>query len=198
MNPPLSLSCDANLLKSRAAQEWAHKVDLGKARWKGLSWTLNFFKKPCVLTEIMNEDDIDQKRYYIIECDGQPTLCQYGTDVVEDLVKQAGLAIDQHNIQDYILFYLGFTRGQAGRVLAIQTVDDLHLREELTLITRRNLQAMITPMHVVSDKDIEGCFLITNKLFKALASVDENGSVLLKPKEILADTLPVQDQALRA
>lgn len=198
MTPPLALNCDADLLKKRAAQDWATKAGLPKSKWKGLSWELDFFDKPSSLAEIVDEDDLSQKRHYIINIDGDVSQCEYGSDVVEALVKKAGLSLNKTNVCDYLFFYLGFTRGQAGRLLLIQNVDDLILREELTLITRRNLQSLITPMHVISMQEIEACFLITNKLFKAVAKVDDNGSVLLEPTDILADTLPVQDQALSA
>ncbi len=198
MTPPLALQCDADLLKTRAAQDWAKKAGLEKAKWKGLSWKLDFFKKSSSLAEIIDEDDLSQKRHYIIDIDNDVSLCEYGGDVVETLVQKAGLDLNKTNICDYLFFYLGFTRGQAGRVLTIQNVDDLILREELTLITRRNLQALITPTHIQSSHEIEGCFLIGDKLFKALATIDKKGSVMLKPTEILADTLPVQDQALSA
>lgn len=198
MTPPLTLNCEADLLKTRGAQDWATKAGLEKARWKGLVWNLSFFDKTSSLAEIVNEDDLSQKRYYIVDIDGDVTPCVYGADVVETLVQKAGLKLTKDNVSDYLSFYLGFTRGQAGRVLVIQNVDDLILREELTLITRRNLQALITPFHVQSETKVEGCFLIADKLFKALASIDAHGSVMLQPLEILADTLPVQDQALSA
>lgn len=194
MTPALTLSSDADLLKKSDLKQWLSATDFDtKARWKGLVWTLSFFKQDALLAELVNEDAADGSRHYLIKIGDDIQKAQFGSQVVENLIGQAGLNLTKDNVADYLSFYLGFTRGQAGRLFIINNVDDLPLREELTVVLRRNVHSLITPLQALSDREIEGCFLIQNKLFKAKATIEDNGSVLLEPLSILADTLPVQD-----
>ncbi len=194
MNPPLSLRQQAQSLKTRELGKISS--ELGVAYNKGLQWTLPFFKKPVNVVELTDESVLPARRDYYIKEEERFQPLTFMPGFVEGLVQTYGLSLSRDTIEDYIRFYLAFTRGQAGRVLPIDMIDELPLREELTLITRRKLQGLITPLVVEDASHATGCFLIKDKLLKTRVTVDAKGTLALEAQGLLADTLPVSDSLL--
>ena len=196
MTPPLSFRSSARALKTKEIQTIALEAGLTAEPGKGLEWTLPFFEGDVRLVELTVETAMPAQRHYIVIENGDAALVEYRTGYVEDLVHRNGLALNRDNADEYVRFHMGLTRGQVGRVLPIELVDDLPLREELTLITRKNLQSAITPLTVHDEKTVSGCFLMGDKLFMARAEIKPTGMVALEPLSLLADTLPVLDYSL--
>lgn len=198
MNPPLSFRQSAHALKPKEIQLLAGYISLKPEPNKGIEWSLPFFAGDVRLVELTIESVMPATRHYILLEGEKATRVEYRTGYVEDIAVRQKLAITRENADEYIRFYMGLTRGQAGRVIPIENVDELPLREELTLITRRNLQALVTPLTVHDAHILSGCFLIGDKLFSARATIKPNGAVELEPLGLLADTLPVLNDALEA
>lgn len=196
MTPPLLFRTDPKSLKSREAGQLAKQGGLSGAAWKGLSWALPCFKEKLDLVELSEEGDIDALRHYFIKHGETLTPAEYKSGVVEDLAARFGLHLTRDTADEYVRLYLGLTRGQGGRIIPIEQVDHLPLREELTLITRRKLQAGLTPLIVQDARHVTGCFLIGDKLFSARADIDGAGTITMEPLSLIADTLPVLDSVL--
>lgn len=193
MTPPLSLRAQAQVLKPREIDKIAAK---GHGYSKGLQWVLPFYKAAVTLVELTDEAVLPARRDYYIKDDNGVTKLAFEPGFVEGLAMQHGLALSRDTVDDYIRFYTGATRGAAGRVLPIDIIDELPLREELTLITRRKLQELITPLTAIDAKSATGCFLIRDKLVKAKVTIGKGGGVELEAVAFLADTLPVTDSVL--
>lgn len=195
MYPPLSLRTDPLPLKPKECAALAQKMGMD-GEWKGLIWRLPFFKGKVELVEMTSENAIPVSRVYIMCDEDVSRFMPYTTGELEKMAAQYGLVLARDTIDDYVRFYLGFTRGQAGRVMPVEQVEQLPLREELTLITRRKLQNGITPIIVENANQATGCFLIGDKIFMAKAEADEGGTVALEPLTMIADTLPILDSLL--
>lgn len=197
MNPPLSFRASARPLKPKDIKELAKEAGIAPEPSKGIEWDLPFFSTQVRLAELVIESVIPAARHYVlIEGEDKAQKMSFAPGFVEALAVRRGLSLTRDNADEYIRFYMGFTRGQGGRVMPIDSVDDLPLREELTLITRRNLQSLITPIVVHDENTVSGCFLIGNKLFSARADIKASGMVTLEPLGLLADTLPVNEYTL--
>lgn len=195
MYPPLTLRTDPAPLKPKEVSALTQKLTLD-GQWKGLAWHLPFFRTPVQLVEMLSENTLSPARLYSICDDDVARLVPYTTGALEEMAAQYGLVLTRDTVDDYIRFYLGFTRGQAGRVIPVEQIEQLPLREELSLITRRKLQTGITPMMVENAVQVTGCFLIGDKIFMARAVVDQGGTVSLEPLSLIADTLPILDSLL--
>ncbi len=193
MTPALSLRTDPTVLKARDTAALVKMTSLGEGRWKVLVWTLLCFKESLSLVEIAAEDDPAGMRHYYINVGETLEPVQYNTSYIQELAKRFGLALNRDRVDDYVRLYLAFSRGQAGRVIPVEQIDQLPLREELTLITRRKLQSAITPLVATDASHVSGCYLIGDKLFSATAIVSEDGAVTLEPQGLIADTLPILD-----
>jgi hypothetical protein len=191
MTPPLSFRTDPVQLKQRDANTIAQDAGLGTGRWKALGWSLPCFKGVADIIEVANDDDIPAGKIYVLRHANGVERVEYRTGYVEALAQRLGLTLNRDTADEYVRFYMGLTRGQAGRVIPVEQVDQLPLREELTLITRRKLQSAIVPLTVQDAHTVTGCFLIGDKLFSARATITSEGAVSLEPLAILADTLPV-------
>lgn len=198
MTPALSLRLDPATPKTRETAALVKQTNVGEGRWKALLWDLPCFAESVQLAELAVEDDPAGARFYFIGHNDAWEKVEYDTSYVQALGKRFGLRLSRDTVDDYVRLYLGFTRGQAGRVIPVEQLEQLPLREELTLITRRKLQTMITPLVVDDTHKVSGCFLIGDKLFSATASVSDDGAVSLEPQGLLADTLPVLDTVFEA
>lgn len=195
---PLSFRADPKPLKPREAAQLAKRAGLQGDAWKALSWPLQCFATPTEILELGEDGALDAVRHYFIRTDGFIEPVEYRTGYVEELAARLGLALSRDTADDYVRLYMGLTRGQGGQVVPIEQVDQLPLREELTLITRRKLQSSLTPMSVQDGQRVTGCFLIGDKLFSARADIGKKGNVTLEPLALIADTLPVLDSTLEA
>lgn len=198
MTPPLTLRQQAVALKPREMERLSKETAVSSYT-KGLSWELPFFKTPVWVIELTDDAHQPIRRDYYIKDGSGITPASYSADFVESLASSHGLDLSRDTVEDYIRFYLAFTRGGAGRVLPVNIIDELPLREELSLIIRRKLQSLITPMIVEDIHQVTGCFLIGNKLVKAKLTIDpKTGKVDMEALNLLADTLPVSDSLLEA
>jgi hypothetical protein len=198
MTPPLSLRQQAQTLKPREIERFVKDLGGAAAYGKGLCWTVPFFKDDVAIVELTDEGAQPLRRDYYIKDDAGLKPVSYTAGYVESLAAAYGLELTRDTLEDYLRFYLAFTRGPSGRVLPISIIDELPLREELSLIIRRKLQSLITPLTIEENRSATGCVLIGSKLLKAQMTVDDQGTVTLEAIALLGDTLPVSDSLLEA
>ena len=111
------------------------------------------------------------------------------------------LTLDKGNVADYARFYFTHINGPHGRTIVVDTVDDIHFREEPTPALRKSLNDKIIPLAINAalpdgGYQLRGTLLIRSALFSATIDIDMTGNVSAHAARVLADILPVGDLAL--
>lgn len=125
----------------------------------------------------------------------------YNSECIYQLNDKAGLFITEENITEYIKFFFNFSRGQHGRFLILNTVDDIQWQEEPPLAARRAIASMITPISVSKISQdgsylCNACFIFKDSLVNAAVKVFTNGKIEISDEEILVEDMPIMDDSL--
>lgn len=128
-------------------------------------------------------------------------LCDGSNDHLMNLNAAYPLVLDRTNILEYIRFYFRHVTGPHGLSTIIDTVEDLHLKEEPTPALRRTLHDKIIPLTLNASLSgggyqARGTLMVEQTLFSTFIDVKTDGTVTVELGRVLADLLPVSNQAL--
>jgi hypothetical protein len=128
-------------------------------------------------------------------------LCDGSREHLAAWNKNYPLTLDRTNILEYIRFYFRHITGPHGLSILIDTVEDLHLKEEPTPALRRTLHDKIIPLTLNASLSgggyqARGTVMIEQTLFSIFIDVKMNGEVTVELGRVLADLLPVSNQTL--
>ncbi|MBN8520475.1 MAG: hypothetical protein J0L77_01070 [Alphaproteobacteria bacterium] len=111
------------------------------------------------------------------------------------------LSLTDSNVADYVRFFFMHVRGQQGRFLIIDMVDDINWKEDPAASARKALAKMIVPLSVTG-KTPEGSWKLSasmifkDSLFQTQITVTPSGDVSLSDEELLVESLPVLEDTL--
>lgn len=109
--------------------------------------------------------------------------------------------LNDSNIVDYVRFFLVFAKGEHGRFLLIESIDDLNWSEQ-PLPTAK--QAISTMLKILGQPEIDAnknwnfdaTILLKDSLFRCHISVCPAGEVTINNEELLIESLPIIDDSI--
>ena len=102
---------------------------------------------------------------------------------------------------DYARFFFSHVRGEHGRFLIIDTVDDIDWKDEPPPSARKATGKMLEELHVIG-KGVDGTWhllgrmVFRDSLFQAQIHVAPDGQVSMSNEELLVDDMPIMDDTL--
>lgn len=130
-------------------------------------------------------------------------VCNGSRDSLVTLNRSYPIELDRTSVLEYIRFYFRHVTGPHGLSTIIDTVEDLHLKEEPTPSLRRALHDKIVPLTLNASLSgggyqARGTLMVEQTLFSTFIDVTLNGDVSVELGRVLADLLPVSNQALES
>ncbi len=155
------------------------------------------------LVEISDRSHSPVRKRFALYKHDDIVIIDYTNAPLYSLNGRCPIALSQDNIIGYIQFFFSFVRGQHGFFHTIESVDEIHWKENPPPNARRSLSEMIQPMSIKSIEN-DGSYIITaniifkNALFQCLVTVQQNGLVRLSNESILIQDLPLLDDVVGA
>ena len=82
------------------------------------------------LLEITDFETTPHNRKFAIHRPGQAIALDWSNKPIYDLNKIAPLTLDNNNVGDYVRFFFTYVRGQHGRFIITENVNDMAWRDE--------------------------------------------------------------------
>lgn len=119
---------------------------------------------------------------------------------VYTLNKKAPLVLTEDNMAEYIKFFFRYVRSSKGAFHVIESIDDIKWTEDPPPAAKKAISDMIFPVRCVQEGSngyaLDVCLLFKNGLFKAIANLAADGTVILTGQDILIEDMPVMDDVL--
>lgn len=138
-------------------------------------------------------------RYVVMnDNDKNITVLDWTSAPVQLLNKAAPIALSEETIGDYVRFYFAYVRGEHGRFILVENVDDIYWRDDPSPSARKAVGNMITPLTLDEGRtdggfNLEGTVCFRNALFKIDFTIDADGTLNIANQELLLEDLPVLD-----
>ena len=121
-------------------------------------------------------------------------------DWVMEMNTVFGLVLNEDNIAAYVRFLLDHTPLKGGKMMYLQTIEDMPWRDEPVMEVRNTLSGLLTPFLVEENPAVNGfrcafSALYAESLFTIQADLDQNGRITLLNEEEIASDLPVFSKA---
>lgn len=117
---------------------------------------------------------------------------------IYDLNANIPIQLNDENVCDYAIFFFTYVRGNHGRFIVVQNVDDIDWKEEPPPAARKAISEMLEPVSIVG-KTPQGIYqlrarvVFKDSLFKTDIYVEPNGQVTLSEEELLVEDMPILD-----
>ena len=117
---------------------------------------------------------------------------------IYDLNGRAPIKLDEMNVCDYAYFFFTYVRGQHGRFIIVQNVDDIDWKEEPPPAARKAIGKMLEPLNIKEKAKngvyhLEARVVFKDSLFKTDIYVEPNGQITLADEELLIEDMPILD-----
>lgn len=166
----------------------------------GLKKTLTFYKD-ALYYDLTQIDVYPNRTLQMVIGPAHAWVCNGSADDLMAFNKAYPLTLDRTLCLDYIRFYFKHVVGPRGLSFVIDTVEDLRLKEEPTPALRRTLHDKIIPLTLNASLSgggyqARGTLMVEQTLFSTFIDVRMNGHITVELGRVLADLLPVSNQAL--
>lgn len=111
------------------------------------------------------------------------------------------ISLNRDNVYEYARFFFTYVKGQYGRFLITESVEDINWKEEPPPAAKKAIGQMISPLQLLADES-EGTYILESRvmfrdsLFKAIITVKPNGDITIGNEELLIEEMPVIDETL--
>lgn len=159
---------------------------------------LSFYKGYFLADLSRNDVHPPITRSAICDKTGQVHVLNWTNEVIFSLNKKVPISLDDNNVMDYIRFFFTYVKGQHGRFLIVESVDDIDWREEPAPAGRKALAKMIEPITLKS-REVDGtlvfkvCIVFKNSFFTAQVLVKPDGHISMSNEELIVEDIPVAD-----
>ena len=109
--------------------------------------------------------------------------------------------LSEETVVEYIRFFFSYVRGQKGKFVLVESVDDIHWLEDPPPPARKAIGKMIEPVVVKQADPKNGfilmiCMTFKNALFKAQVTIDKIGRITLGNEQLLIEDMPLIDETI--
>lgn len=154
------------------------------------------------LIEIAHHATMPARKLHILyKTGGKPVILDWTNAPIYALNKTVPLALDDHNITDYVRFFMAYVRGRHARFLIVESVDDIAWKDEPPATLRKVLGGLIEPLRITGTTpdggiSLDARMIFKDSLFKGVITVKTDGEITLTGEELLVEEIPVLDDVL--
>lgn len=164
--------------------------------------SLPFFPDYTQIDIISNSSHVGPTRWSALHRKGEVIMADGQASTIYALAKRMSLCLEPLHVLDYARFFFSWVRGPHGRFFLIEGPEDLSWISDNMSVARREIARLITPFAFkgqdsqTKDFHAMACLLVTKNLFSVHIHITSEGILTLKDQVLLAQNLPVQDEAL--
>lgn len=150
--------------------------------------------------DVADHQTMPPRRRYLIVKGADSVLIDGRAETILSLNKTVPIMLNDKNILDYIQFYLAFVRGPKGRMVLIESLDDIPWRDEPSPAARKAIGKMVSALDLQAS--VDGSYSSTAQiifgdgLYEVDVSIAKDGSVDFKNHKMLIEDMPVLDDLL--
>ena len=147
-----------------------------------------------------------RRRYVIVqqnEATDAPqniTILDGSPQTILTLNNTVPLVLNDKTITEYIQFYLAFTRGPEGRMVLVESLDDIPWRDDPSPAARKALGKMIAAIEptgsVNGNYHTKAQVIFSDGLYEIDIHVAKNGDITFQDPKMLIEDMPVLDDVL--
>lgn len=149
--------------------------------------------------DIADHRTMPQNKRYCLVSAKKLIVLDYTNEPIYALNAALPIKLNDHNIADYARFFFNFVRGQKGRFIITETIDDIQWREDPPPSARKAIGKMLHPLDVTktsSDYVLRGQLMFKDTLFQADIHIALNGLISIENQQLLVENMPVLDDVL--
>lgn len=151
--------------------------------------------------EMTNHGALPPITAHVVYKGADVTVLNWTNVPIYALNKKVPVQLTDNNVADYARFFFAHVRGQQGRFLIIDTVDDIDWKEDPPASARKAIGKMLEELHITG-RDTGGTWhllgrmIFRDSLFQAHIHVTPDGQVSMSNEELLVDDMPIMDDTL--
>lgn len=135
---------------------------------------------------------------FVVYSPQKSVVINFTNDPIYMLNRDVPVRLTKDNVEDYLRFFFTYVRGQHGRFLIVESVDDIHWKEDPPPSARKAMGGLIIPVTLNSvEKNgtfkMSACMIFKDSLFKSNINIKPDGFVELDNEELLVEDVPVLD-----
>ena len=148
------------------------------------------------LLDIADKTIIPEKQLYVVYKSAKEfQILDFSNQSIYKTNKVAPLQLDAGSVCDYVQFFFNFARGEHGRFILTETLDDIKWQDEPPLNARKAISKLLIPLTVVECKKdkyiLKATYLFLDTLIQSQIIVDAKGMITIEDEEILIEDMPV-------
>lgn len=173
-------------------------IQFDSARATVMIHNLSFYQGYFIAEISDHDQNPPVLRIAICNDKGDVHVLNWSNAPIYKLNKAIPLTLNDNTILDYVRFFFTFVRGQHGRFLIVDTVDDIDWREEPAPAGRKALAKMIEPLALKKRNEdgtsiFSSTIIFRDSLFASEIVVKTDGHIEMKNEELLVEDIPVAD-----
>ena len=149
------------------------------------------------LLDIADYSVVPALRRYVVYSKDRYEILDFTNAPIYKLNQEIPIRLDEKNVGDYVRFFFNHVRGPHGKFILVESVDDIHWKDDPPPAARKAIGKMITPIALKasprSEYELSACVVFKDSLFKRTIKVDPKGALTLSGEELLIEDLPVLD-----
>lgn len=114
---------------------------------------------------------------------------------IYELNESCPINLDTGTVIDYVRFFFNFVRGNQGRFIISESLEDITWQDEPPLNARKAIAKLLTPLNVISHKNkifiLRASYLFLDSLIQSDVIIDDKGGISIDNEEILIEDMPV-------
>lgn len=153
------------------------------------------------ILDIADHRNMPPARRHILYAPKNSVILDFTNAPIYRLNEKLPITLTEDTVIDYLRFFFTYVRGQKGKFVVVESVDDIHWLEDPPPPARKAIGKMIEPVNV-QKADAKGNFTLTfcvtfkNALFKTQALIDKKGRVTLGHEQLLIEDMPLIDETI--
>jgi hypothetical protein len=149
--------------------------------------------------DILSSVSNPPKRRYVLESADKAIILDFTNAPIYALNVELPIRLDKKNVDDYVRFFFKNVRGEHGKFLIIETVDDIPWKNDPPPNARKAVGKMIDPLQLEGIDDrgfysLSASMIFKDSLFKTKIKVDTLGQISIQDEQLLIEDIPVLDE----
>lgn len=149
------------------------------------------------LVEISDHSSFPAKKRTVVYSKAGFEILDYSTDPISRLNEKIPVTLNNSNITEYTRFYFNYVRGTHGKFHIVESVDDIHWKEDPPPQARKAIGKMIAPVMLKKSPaagfELNANMVFGDSLYKAIIKISLDGKVDLISQELLVEDMPLLD-----
>jgi hypothetical protein len=150
------------------------------------------------LLDIADYSSMPASHRHVIYHPKGSVVLNFTNEPIYALNQKTKLKLTESTVTEYVRFFFSFVRGRHGRFLVVESVDDIHWKEDPPPAARKAIGKMVLPITVTKQEEngtfhLQATMMFRDSLFKSSVVVQPDGVLKLNNEELLIEDMPVLD-----